>query len=380
MTAPLLPLPALDLGSADLRALASPRTGPLLSIYLPAGPVPEARRYSVQAKSRIAEAAERLAKVGVGPEEVERRAAQLRDVAGSLAPAPGTLALFQDAHELRAVALARDVREELALGGVFRLRPLLGALPFERVYRVLAVSPKRVALYEGSARGLEPAALAGIPAGLEDALGSELTEKEIRVRGTSAGGGAPIFYAHGDARAEKKLDTTRFHRFLARALERRFARDETPLVLAADGVHLAALHDETRLPGLVAGGVAASPDRLSAPELHARAWPLVEAAIAARERGGPSAYERARNLGKGVDALDDVAAAAAAGRVHRLWLDGERRFPGTIDDAGRVLASGAGDDDVLDQLAALVLRHRGEVHVVGGDVLPRGAAAAAELR
>ena len=130
------------------------------------------------------------------------------------------------------------------------------------------------------------------------------------MRGTRAGGGAPVYYAHDVANEERKLDAQRFHHALAAALNARFEGDATPLVLATDATHQAGLRAELRVRGLLVQPLVGSPDHWSVTELHRHAWPLVRAARASNDRSAAASYERARNA-QSATRLDDVAAAAS---------------------------------------------------------------------
>jgi len=134
-----------------------------------------------------------------------------------------------------------------------------------------------------------------------------------------------------------------------------------------------------KLQSLLDEGIRGNVDALSPTALHERAWPLVQQWCSARAAASVAHYERARSLGKGLDLIDDVAAAAATGRVRRLWLDAERRIDGRVDaQSGRTL-EGRGDDDVLDSLAELVLARGGDVIPVPAAALPSQSGLAAEL-
>jgi len=375
------------LSRAALSELLQRREGMLVSIHLPLDrSFPEAQQNPVRVRDAAREVAQRLAAAGLPAAEVEARRASIEALAqhDSVAkhPADG-LAVFQDREQTRAFLLSQRVPQRVVLGDTFLLRPVLRGLHGDRRYHVLAVSLKRVALYEGDARGLSEAPRNGLPASLEDALGSEVTEKELRLRMGGRSGPAQGYATHGgdSAREEHKLDVDRFHHALAVALEGRLRGDDAPLVLAGDAPHLSGLRAMLRLPAVVADGVAGNPDRRGAAELHAHAWPLVERTLAARDAELAAAFERSRNHGKTVDVLDDVAAAALGGRVRRLWLAQDRRVPGRVDAAaGRVLEEPGAEADALEELAEIVLRHRGEVYVVEAGRMPvRGPAAAAEL-
>ncbi len=78
--------------------------------------------------------------------------------------------------------------------------------------------------------------------------------------------------------------------------------------------------------------------------------------------------------------LDRILAAAHRGMIRSLWTRQGAAIPGRIDAAtGRIVSADGGDGDVLDALAASVLRSGGRVFVVPGRDMPGGVSAAAEI-
>jgi len=364
-----------------LRTLVAPRPGPVVTLYVPLlRTISEARANAAAYEGAVADAEAGLEDAGLSAGEAQGIRKQLAAVETDLRrlerPAAG-LAVFHDRTGLHAYGLPEEPRLSVTVAENFALRPLLAAIHHNRRHYVLALSANRVALFQGDAFGLEAVSAPGVPTSLEDALGSELTENELRVRGTLAGAGAPVFYSHDSGRDERKLDFERFHQKLARAIEAELEGHDEPIVLVATEAHHSGLRDALRLPRLLAEGVQTSPDHLSSDELHARSWPLVERAVAAEDARIAGDYERSVNRGKGLHRIDDVAAASAAGRVRRLWVKREERMPGAVDLTSGALVGGRAREDVLDGLVTLVLRHGGEVIV--GDRIPSGTAVAAEL-
>jgi hypothetical protein len=361
-----------------LQRLLDAPSGARLTVYLPVRAFPAGQNETAR-RHAVADAAKALEDAGVPGADAARRATGLENVLRELRAAPGTLAALECEGDVHVFPLTAELPYAVAARRSFVLRPLLRALAAEGTYRVLVVSAKHVALYEGDAGGLALAPQGDLPASLEDALGAEKTEKQLRMRGTRAGGGAPAYYAHDAANEERKIDLHRFHHVVAKAVDARLAQDATPLVLAADVSHQAGLRSALHVPALVEAPLLASPDHWSAPELHQRAYPLVAASRASAD-GAAAALERASKAGKLIDRLDDLAAAAAAGRIRRLWLDAERSVPGRIDPASGRVQPAEDDDELLEELAALAIRHGSEVRVVPASELPGASGAAAELR
>src|SRR5690606_14608787 len=118
-----------------------------------------------------------------------------------------------------------------------------------------------------------------------------------------------------------------------RSLRAALGDDKLPIVLAATEEQQAGVRAAVKLPGLLDEGITGNFDHASAAELAARAAPVVERWLARRAEETTAAWERARNRGKAVDLLADVATAALASRVQRLWVDATRSLPGRLDPA-----------------------------------------------
>jgi len=364
-----------------VRALAKSSPGPLVTLYVPLlRSFPDARSNAAAYEGAVGEAERRLEEAGLSAAEAQAFGKQLATVETDLRrldrPAAG-VAVFRDRAGLHVYGLQQEPARCVVVAENFALRPLLAAVHRNRRHHVLALSTNRVALFAGDSLGLEPILAQGVPASLEDALGSELSAKELRVATTQGGAGSPRYFSHDSGRDERKLDLERFHLKLARAIETALEGREGPLVLVATQAHHSGMRAALRLPQLLPAGVQTSPDHLSALELHARTWPLMEGAIDAQDETLAGEYERSVHRGKGLNRIDDVAAAAAAGRVHRLWVTRDERVPGAVDLASGALVGGRPKEDVLDGIVTLVLRHGGDVIV--GKRVPSGTTIAAEL-
>jgi hypothetical protein len=367
----------------DLRWLAAHSPGLRVSIYLPLATGPESRQNPVRLKGACDSVIGRLEQLGAEAELQAEWRRRLGGVDVSLREQPaGTegLAIFLDLRGLRAFPLARRTGTRTSVSASFTLRPLLAALQHDRPYRVLAFSPSRIAIYAGDARGLEEMPLGdGLPSSLADALGPEVGGGSLQYHSGGPRGSEPIYHGQGGAADERALDVDRFHKAVRPALERHLRREDTPLVYAADEVHLAFLR-RLRIPSALEEALALSPDSLAPAELHQGAWPIV---LRAREEECErlvEAFERARNRGKGVAGLPEVTAAAVAGRVRQLFVSADREAAGHIDEETSDRVAGTGDDDVLEELVSLVLRRGGEAWVLEESPLLREVPAAATLR
>jgi hypothetical protein len=366
-------------GTSEVRAWIDGASQPRVSVYMS---LPHASSDAEHQRQRDQLARDLERKIGALGIDGAPWAKRLRGVevdARQLDPRVATLAIFADTQSQRVVPLRAALPQRLVVGDAFALRPLLGVLVRSSRYRLLVVSAHRVALFDGGPNGLAPSPHPGVPKSLSDLLGSETTEKELRMRGTRSGGGAPAVYSHGGGHDERKLDLDRFHGALAAVLDPLLPDDGIPLVLASTEEHHAALRKTAKLPGLLDAFVRGNADALTPLELHERAWPIVAYECAARAESVAESYESARDRGKGRDLLDDVAAAAVTGRVRRLWVDAERRVELRVDRTSGRTSPGTETDDALDAIVELVLAHGGEVIPVAASALPSASGLAAQL-
>lgn len=326
------------------------------------------------------------------------------------------LAILASPDTFQFFDLQRTVPELLVVAESFHLKPLLRVLQSADRYQILALSRHDAKLYEGNRYALDPVELTNVPSTITEALGAELTEQHLTVASygagaaRAAGGGAtPSVHAHGDKRDEVDIDRDRFFRFIDRGILEHHSRPSAlPLMLAT----LTEYHEPFRAvshnPFLMADGITMNPDALSLDRLGAEAWRIVEPVYLQRLAKLVDDYQVARSRQLGSDDLVQVAEAATAGRVGTLLVEDDRQIPGKIDAAtGQVVSKDLADskvrwdlrerhrkagqtlpgdlsdpevDDILDDMAELVLRMKGDVVVVPKEQMPSSTGVAAVYR
>jgi len=303
------------------------------------------------------------------------------------------LAILSSADTFQIFELQRTVPELLVVADSFHTKPLLRVLQSADRYQILALNRHEAKLYEGNRDALDPVELTDVPSTITEALGEELTEQHLTVASYGAGaartggggGAAPSVHAHGDKKDEVDIDRDRFFRSIDRGILEHHSRPSgLPLMLATLTEYHEPFHTVSHNPFLMADGIKKNPESLSLDQLRAEAWRIVEPVYLQRLAKLVDDFQVARSRQLGSDDLVQVTEAAAAGRVGVLLVDDDRQIPGTIDSAtGRIQSGDLSDpevDDVLDDLAELVLRMKGEVVVVPADRMPSATGAAATYR
>jgi hypothetical protein len=354
--------PAPD--ASDLRALAHCGR-PVLSLLVPVtAAVPDAAQNPVRHARVVKRGLQRLRALGAEAPMVERAARELAGFAAEdRSPAPSVAAraaFWSPDGECRVFGLPFSVNESARVGSCAVVRPLARALQRPDRYRVLLLSAKRVALYEGDARGLAPVEAPELPASLEDALGSQLSGQALQLHSSSSSGSRPIYHGQGGASRAREIDLERFHQRVARGLEASIGNDVVPLVLAADARHRPglsrALHRDV---GLLDTPLHGNAEHLSDAALHDRTWPLVVECVEAA--GSQPVPDASKPL---VTRLSEIVSNAAMGRIRRLWVPEGGEVPARMDDDLGAAAPAWGDDDLIESLAVRVLRRGGTVRVL----------------
>ena len=374
-----------------LAELAADRDGLRVSLYMPTrrfGPGSQ-EADTTRLRNLLRDAEARLNALEIKPSEVQAILAPVRALPDDrpfwLRSEEG-LALLLAPGQMQVLRLPGAPDERVWVGDRYHLTPLLPFMDAGRRFWVLALSQKRVRLYEGGMAGLTETPAAGIPESLSDALQWEEFEKTSLQfhTGTSGSGGRRPAVFHGTGEVDLKDEIVRFFRGIDRGLREYLEDGSAPLVIAAVDYLLPLYREVNTYPRLTDGSVAGNPDSLGEAALHAQAWPIVKsvfdaerAALAARAAelwGSPRVTAEAERV------LD----AVRHGRVQDLLLAEGAHWWGTYDeDSGRVevLAEPAADaGDLLDPAIADTLRHGGSVVALPRAEMPHGRDAVAMLR
>ena len=393
------------LALSDLRELLSTgRSGPCVSIYMPTHRQhPGNQQDPIRFRNLVKQAAESLqhdrSKDQIASALVKFRA--LGDNTEFWNHTADGLAVFGASDFFRVVHLQRSSPELAIVANSFHVKPLLRIVQSADRFQVLCVNRRDVRLFEGSRDALREIDLAeGVPRTATDVLGDELPEPSSQAHsyGTgpaASGGGASrdargaktggMRHGHGSKSDVIDQQTERFFRAVDRAvIEHHSKPSDLPLILAALPEFHAPFRSVSHNAKLIASGISVNPEALSIDELRTRAWGVMEPVYLERLAGLAERFNTARASQLGGDRLPQVAEAAAAGRVEIVLLEAQRRVPGRLDPttgaAQADLLAHPAVDDMLDDLAELVLRNGGEVVIAPAERMPTTTGVAAIYR
>ncbi|WP_145362765.1 baeRF7 domain-containing protein [Stratiformator vulcanicus] len=274
--------------------------------------------------------------------------------------------------------------------------PLVQVVQGDGRYFVLAVSPNRVRLFEGSRFGLTEIEHAAMPENLVEALRIDEYKEHLQFHsvGADSSGGDAIYHGQGgsDLDRRKATELTSYFRRIDDALAEALGTGEAPLVFAGVEYLYPIFKEATRYSALLDEPVAGNPDDLSAQDLFEKAWPLVH------QQYRTGLDEKLERLSKAVTTdlgetdPDKVFASSLDGAVETLYVSKKAWISGQADDSNRVLirtgeageagtSSSRGEHrNAIEDIVNRVLQYGGTVYYVEPEDLPESSELAAQYR
>jgi hypothetical protein len=364
----------------DLRALLEEREPPLVSLFLPTprGSAEEAR---LRFRHLLAQVEERLRCWGLRAAEVHQWLRPLRSLETDTffwSQQADGLALFYARDFLRFYRLPQAFREEMHLGGLFLVTPLLPLLHGDGRFYLLALSQNHVRLFQGTRFTFRPVALEYAPHSLAEALQHHDADEVLtfHTRPTSGGSWGAIFEGHGVGIDDEKKDLLRYFQRIDRGLHPLLREEQAPLVLASVAYLRALYRQANTYPHLLEEGLDGNPDRLRDQELHDRAWAVVSSYFQTPLRQALARYHQAAARGYASAEVHQVVPAAYRGEVEVLFVAQDRHLWGILgpgaDDLCLHPQPEPADEEILNLAARQTLRHGWAVYVLRPEEMPAG--------
>ncbi|HLP29437.1 MAG TPA: hypothetical protein VK147_12410 [Candidatus Didemnitutus sp.] len=293
------------------------------------------------------------------------------------------IAIFRSPGMFVTQHLDRPVPDLAIVADTFHMKPLLRILQTLERYHVLTLTRERAQLFVGDRDGLSEVDLGpDVPMTIEQALGHELTERHFS---RSNSGGTPRSVGHSTTSDEIEIDTERFFRVIDKVVSDHASKPTgLPVVVVGLKEHLGEFYRVRHNPNVLLEGVAVHPDGISHKELVKRAWAVVSPYVTKESTRFVDMYHEAASKELGIDHVVPMSHAAIEGRVAALLVEATRQVPGKIDQAtGEIIFDDLDQpdiNDVLDDLAMIVLRKGGKVLVLPTEHMPTATGAAAVLR
>ncbi len=370
-----------------------------VSLYMPtvrAGD--ETLQNPIRLKNELRVAEERLIQSGLRGKEARKLLDpvehQVREGGFWEHPENG-LALFCSSELLKIFFSPLCFEERVFVGNRFMIKPLIPLFSDGQSFYILALSQNQVRLLKGTRFHVVDVKLEGVPKNMAEALDLDNPQRQLQSHvfaGVPTGGSRPSMMFHGSGAGtedkEEKGEILSYFLKIDRGLQKILAKENAPLVLAGVEYQHSIYREASSYLHLVTQGIHGNPDRLSAEELHRRAWEIVQPIFDQEMEDAKALYRQFLGEGTGKASRDvrEIAPAAYYGRVGRLFLPEAQECWGNFSpDTGEVSLHledlpGPEDMDMLDFAAAYTFINEGQVYVLQPGQMPEPVPAAAVFR
>lgn len=282
--------------------------------------------------------------------------------------------------------LKRPVKELAVVADSFHIKPLIRIFQSADRYHLLGLSRKEFKLFEGNRYGFDPIELGpDITTTVEEALGDQYTKPYVSAGAYGGRGGMAMFHGQGGKKEAIEIDIENFFRFVDRLVLEEFSKPTgLPLILVALDEYHTVFKDLSHNPYLLGKGIKINYEALDIKDLKTTAWEKLEPLYIEKTKELVDSFENARAQDLGSDDLVQVIRAATENRISTILLESDRVIPGKINkETGQMESGDLKDlkiDDVLDDLAEMVLRANGKVIMLPKERMPSTTGVAASYR
>jgi len=167
--------------------------------------------------------------------------------------------------------------------------------------------------------------------------------------------------------------------------EHESTHSQVPLVLVTLAEYQGVFRKLSNNPYLLEQGVSIDPSALTVDQLRQKVWEIVEPIAAKRVQDTVAKFNQQHGTGLANGDLQRTLAAILDGRVETLLIDADKRVAGRIHRDSRqveLLSDFTAPDaeDILDDLAEMVLRRSGQVMVIPTRYMPTDSGVASIYR
>lgn len=366
----------------DLKQLLAEHQSPRVSLFMPASRG-GAEKDPILFRNLVEEADKRLVAHGL-------RAPAVREF---LAPARSLLedpTFWRNQCDGLAVFLAPDFRriyrlpvalaEQVDVGGLFHVTPLLPMLAGDGRFYVLALSQNGVRLIQGTRYASSPVDLQGVPHNLAEALATHDVDATLTFHSRpvgAIGSWGAIFSGHGVGIDDEKDDLLRYFQRIDRGLHQLLREDRAPLVVAAVEYFQPIYRQANTYPHLLERGIPGNPDRLSDKELHDRAWEVVKPHFEQAQQKALALYHTLAGTGRASGDVRQIPLAAYRGELETAFVALDRQVWGELNPGANTVElherPEEGDEDLLNLVAVHTLLHGHTVYALRAEGMPGGA-------
>ncbi len=282
----------------------------------------------------------------------------------------GGLAVFLAGEYARMIQIPYRFEEEVHIGNMLEVRPLLQAFQNEADFYVIALSRKKARLFRMNKFNIGEIELDNdVPTSFEEAMKYDHPEDQLQYQTVSGadGGSTQVFHGHTESDDEKK-NLRRFFSMLDKGILDAVDDHEKPFLLVGLEYLQPIYRDASKLPNIFEFGLETNPDDLPIDNLHTRAWEMITQRLESDLTKAVKEYKQMLGTDKNSSDITQIPLSAAYGKVDTLLVEKKTQIRGTIDtEQQSVELTENSDTDLLRYSVNQTILHSGKVYIFDED-------------
>jgi hypothetical protein len=291
------------------------------------------------------------------------------------------LAIYTNSHVFKIFSLPVCLPSLSVVADSFHVKPLYRYFQEQISFQLLALNQNDVRLFEGDCYSIRPLEISGkVPLTMEEALGSELTDNHLNTAFSTGNGSRKLAnqgtgnVVHGylEKSTEQQRDAERFFRAVDKSVYEHFSKPSgLPLILASLPEHQTLFRTSSKNPLLMAVGITQNAADLPQDKLKELACEVLAPLKGELVKNVLQHQQSAASSGKSNWELSAVVKDALDGKIDTLLLEENKIVKGRILTEERdVEYTDEGTDDILDDLAAIVIEKAGNIILLKKEEMP----------
>lgn len=341
---------------------------PLISIYLSRGTLPHSEKsYPIRWVSLLKEARRQL-QSELTEKEIDSLMAPLwrLEIDSVMTKGVMSIAVFHGHDGTHFLRLPLEIEDLCVVARSYHIKPVLYWIQSDPKFYLLALGSKQVKLYRGSSMGME----------CLRKFTPEMNHTESKRQNSRN---------PESNRDRKKIETIRFFQLVEQQIRPILSKDHYPVIVAGVKSLIPLYRKVNHDPDLVSEFIQGSPHHLSEKELQSKSGEILHKLFEIAKEKAISDFENAEPQGVATTDLPKIIEAASQGQVQKLLVAYNANLWGSFDSNPTHLRIhtqkiSAREDDILDDLAELVLAKGGKVLTLPLSQMPHFEPAAAILK
>jgi len=295
------------------------------------------------------------------------------------------LAIFATADHCIVYKLQRPVKEFTVVANSFHIKPLIRVYQSADRYHLLGINRKEFSMFEGTRYNLERLEMdPEVLNTFKKAIGEDFEDKIVTATGSGPNNEVKM-HGQGSKKDIINKETEKFFRVADKEVMTHYSQPmQLPVFLVALDEHHALFQQVSKNKLLRKQGIKVDFQSMTEKKLQEAAWEILEPLYIEKTHELVTQFENARSQDKGSDDITQIARAASEGRISRVLIEADSIHPGRVNtETGELIEANLMHpeiDDVLDDIAEIVFRQKGEVVVIPKERMPANTGAAAIYR